>query len=189
VIAHPDQVDPNAALDAAQRMGTGGLGAAAMKVYGMLLKANSNNRNALAGAADAQLRMHDAGALPYALRVMALDPSNQLATRALGQAYNLTGQADSAKKYIARADTGLAVDITVTQFQPDSAGAALSGVATNLKGTATGPLHVIFEFLDAHGGVVSTQPTQVAPVQPSATAQFEVKAAGKGIVAWRYKMS
>jgi len=189
VVAHPDQVDPNAALDAAQRMGGGGLGAAAMKVYGMLLKSNPNNRNALAGAADAQLRMRDPGALTPALKVMTLDPSNQLATRALGQAYSLAGQADSAKKYIARADTGLAVDITVTQFQADSGGAALSGVATNLKGTATGPLHLTFEFLDAHGAVVSTQATQVPPVAPSATAQFEVKATGKAIVAWRYKMS
>ncbi|HWZ27278.1 MAG TPA: hypothetical protein VNX15_01865, partial [Gemmatimonadales bacterium] len=189
VVAHPDQVDANAALEAAQRMGGGGLGAAAMKVYGMLLKANPNNRGALAGAADAQLRMRDPGALANAMKVMALDPSNQLATRALGQAYTLAGQTDSAKKYLARADTGLAVDISITQFQPDSAGADLSGLVANLKGTASGPLHLAFDFLDVHGAVVSTQATQVAPISPSGTAQFEIKAAGKGIVAWRYKVS
>ena len=44
VVAHSDQVDQTAALEAAQRMGNGGLGGAAMRVYGMLLKANPNNR-------------------------------------------------------------------------------------------------------------------------------------------------
>ena len=189
VVAHPEQVDQNAALEAAQRMGGGGLGAAAMKVYGMLLKANPNNRGALAGAADAQLRMHDAGALAYAVKVMALDPSNQLATRALGQAYGLAGPPDSAKKYLARADSGLAVDITITQFQPDSAGVDLSGVVANLKSTASAPVHLTFDFLDVHGAVVGSQTTQVAPIQPGGTAQFEIKGTGKGIVAWRYKVS
>lgn len=188
VVAHPEKVDPSAALEAAQRMGSGGLGTAAIKVYGMLLKANPYNRNALAGEADARLRMRDPAALAAALKVMALDPSNQLATRALGQAYSLAGQADSAKKYIARADTGMAMDITITQFQPDSAGAALSGVAANLKGTASGPTRITFEFLDAHGAVLGSQTTQVAPIPPSGTTQFEVKATGKGIVGWRYKM-
>jgi hypothetical protein len=156
----------------------------------MLLKSNPNNRGALAGEADALLRMHDGpGALAAAQKVMALDPSNQIATRALGQAYNAAGQTDSARKYVARADTGLAFDISVTQFLYDSAGATLSGVAANLKATASAPLHLTFDFLDAHGAVVTTQASQVAPVQPGGTAQFEVKATGKGIVAWRYKMS
>ncbi|HTY04921.1 MAG TPA: FxLYD domain-containing protein [Gemmatimonadales bacterium] len=189
VVAHPDLIDQNAALEAAQRMGSGGLGAAALKLYGMLLKANPNNRGALAGQADALLRMHDAGAVAPALKVMALDPSNQLATRALGQAYGVAGQADSAKKYLARADTGLAVDISVTQFQPDSAGADLSGVASNLKGAPSAPLHLTIDFLNAAGAVVTTQTTQVAPIAPQGSAQFEVKATGKGIVAWRYKLS
>jgi tetratricopeptide (TPR) repeat protein len=152
------------------------------------LKTNPYNRNALAGEADAQLRMRDPAALAAALKVVALDPSNQLATRALGQAYSLAGQADSAKKYLARADTGLALDISVTQFLADSAGADLSGIATNVKGTASGPAHLTFEFLDAHGAVLGTQAAQIAPIPPSGTAQFEVKAGGKGIVGWRYKM-
>ena len=190
VVAHPDQVDESAALEAAQRLGNGGLGAPALKLYGMLLKANPNNRAALAGQADAQIRMHDGpGALASARKVMALDPSNQLATRALGQAYNLAGQVDSAKKYVAKADTGLTVDITTTQFQPDAQGATLSGVAANLKGTATAPLKLTYEFLDAAGAVVATQTTQLAAIPPGGNSSFEVKATGKGIVAWRYRMN
>jgi Tfp pilus assembly protein PilF len=189
VVAHPEQVDESAALEAAQRMGGGGLGDAAMKLYGMLLKTNPNNRGALAGAADALIRRHDAGALAYAVKVMTLDPSNQLSTRALGLAYNLAGQTDSAKKYVARADTGLALDVTITQFLPDSAGATLSGLVANLRGTASAPVYVTFDFLDAHGAVVNTQATQVAPIAPGGTTQFEIKGTGKGIVAWRYKLS
>jgi hypothetical protein len=132
--------------------------------------------------------MRDPAALSAALKVMALDPSNQLALRALGQAYSLAGQADSARKYIARADTGLALDITITQFLADSTGADLSGITSNLKGTASAPTRLTFEFLDVHGAVLGTQTTQVAPIPPSGTAQFEVKATGKGMVGWRYKM-
>lgn len=190
VIAHPDLVDPNAALDAAQRMGSGGLGGAAMRVYGMLLKANPNNHAALAGQGEAQLRMHDAaGALASAQKVMALDPSNQIVTRALGEAYTAAGQADSAKKYLARADTGIAVDISVTQFQVDAGTATLSGVAANLKGTPSAPLKLTYDFLDATGAVVTTQVTQIAPIAPQGTSQFEIKATGKGIVAWRYRVN
>lgn len=189
IVAHPDQVDPSAALDAAQRLGSGGLGAAALKLYAMLLKQNPNNRNALAGQADAQMRMHDAAAVASAQRVLALDPSNQVATRALGQAYAAAGQADSAKKYLARADTGLAVDITVTSFLPDTGSADLTGVAANLRSAASAALHLTFEFLDAHGGVVNTQTAQIPPIAPQGTSQFEVKGVGKGIVGWRYKMS
>ena len=190
VVAHPEQIDPNAALDAAQRMGNGGLGAAAMKLYGMLLKQNPYNRNALAGQADAQIRMRDgAGAVATAQKVLALDPSNQIATRALGQAYSLAGAADSARKYLARADTGLAMDVAVSQFEQDQGSVTLSGTASNLKATASAPTHLTFEFLDVHGAVVTTQTAQLAPIAPGATAQFEVKAAGKGIVAWRYRLS
>lgn len=188
IVAHPEMVDQSAALDAAQRMGSGGLGAAALKLYGMLLKQNPSNRNALAGQADAQIRMHDAAAVGSAQRVIALDPSNQLATRALGQAYGVAGLADSAKKYLARADTGLTVDITVTSFLPDTGSADLTGLAANLKGVATSGLHLTFEFLDAHGAVVNAQTAQVAPIAPQGTSQFEVKGIGKGIVGWRYKI-
>lgn len=190
VVAHPDQVDENAAVEAAQRLGNGGLAPAAMKLYAMLLKQNPNNRAALAGQADAQIRMHDGpGAVASALKVMALDPSNQLATRALGQAYNLTGQVDSAKKYVARADTGLAVDITTTQFLTDAAGATLSGVAANLKGTASAPLKLTYDFLDAKGAVVTTQTTPLGSMAAGGNTPFEVKATGKGIVAWRYRVN
>jgi len=190
VVAHPDQVDEGAVLDAAQRMGSGGLGTAAMKLYGMLLKQNPYDRSALAGQSDAQLRMHDGpGAVASALKVMALDPSNQLATRALGQAYSLAGSADSAKKYMARADTGLSFDITVTQFQSDDAGVTLSGIAANLKGTQSAPAKLTFEFLDAKGAVVATQTTQIAPLAAGANSPFEIKAAGKGAIAWRYRLN
>ena len=189
VVAHPGEVDPNVALDAAQRMATGGLGEAAMKLYGMLLQENPYNRNALAGQADAQIRMRDgAGALATARKVIALDPSNQIATRALGQAYSLAGPADSARKYLARADTGLAMDIAVSQFQQDSGTVTLSGTASNLKAIASAPTHLTFEFLDVHGAVVATQTAQLAPIAPGATSQFEMQATGKGIVAWRYRL-
>jgi len=134
--------------------------------------------------------MHDAaGALASAQKVMALDPSNQIVTRALGEAYTAAGQADSAKKYLARADTGIAVDISVTQFQFDAGTATLSGVAANLKGAPSAPLKLTYDFLDATGAVVTTQVTQVAPIAPQGTSQFEIKATGKGIVAWRYRVN
>jgi hypothetical protein len=120
---------------------------------------------------------------------VALDPSNQLATRALGQAYSVAGQPDSARKYVARADTGLAVDVTTTQFLSDAAGATLSGVAANLKGTASAPLKLTYDFLDAKGAVVTTQTTQLGSMAAGGNTPFEVKATGKGIVAWRYRVN
>ena len=188
VVAHPDQLEPMAALEAAQRMGSGGLGPAALKLYGVLLKLNPNNRNALAGEADALIRMHSPDALAPARKVIALDPSNQVATRALGQAFALAGQQDSARKYVTKADTGLTVDVTVTSFIPDTASIEVAGVIANLKGSATPPMTLTFDFLDAKGAVVSTQATPIAPIAPQATYQFDVKGTGKGIVAWRYRL-
>jgi len=188
IVAHPDELEPLAALEAAQRMGSGGLGTAALRLYGLLLKLNPNDRGALAGEADALIRMHNADAVAPARKVIALDPSNQVATRALGQAWALAGQQDSARKYLAQADTGLAVDVTVTSFIPDTASTEISGVIANLKGAPTAPITLTFDFLDAKGAVVSTQATPIAPIAAQATFQFDVKGTGKGIVAWRYRM-
>jgi tetratricopeptide (TPR) repeat protein len=190
VIAHPEAADPAALLDAAQRLAAGGLGTAALRIYGAMLKLNPYNRNALAGQADAQLRLKNGpGAVTSAQGVVALDPRNQLALRALGQAWGLAGKADSSKKYLSAADSLLAVDITVTSFVPDSGGFTLTGVASNLQNTPSTPLRLTVEFLDAKGAVVATQGTDVAAIPVQGNAQFQVHARGATVVAWRYRVT
>ena len=90
---------------------------------------------------------------------------------------------------MARADSGLAVEIAVASFLLDSAGAALSAAALNLKSAPSQPFRLTFEFLDLTGQVVATVTQDVRVIQPRQNQAFDLKASGRGITGWRYRAS
>src|SRR5207247_10913659 len=132
------------------------------------LAKNPYRREALFSLAVAYYQLHDSTArLPTAQRLCALDPLNRASLKLVAGGWDFRRQRDSTKAYVARADAGLAVEISVLSFLPDSAeggagGASLSAVATNLKAAPSNPLPLTFEFLDVAAPVIAT-PTQHAP--------------------------
>jgi len=70
---------------------------------------------------------------------------------------------------------------------PDSAGAALSLTAANLRTTPSKPLRLQVEFLDAKGAVVSAQTAEIPALPPGQSQQSQLHVAAKGVVGWRYR--
>jgi hypothetical protein len=88
----------------------------------------------------------------------------------------------------------LPVDVKVADFTAKPQGADLAATATGRdaqtpsgKPIAPAPVSLVFEFLDAGGGVVATQEAQVPALKAGAAQDLKVTAQGAGITAWRYK--
>jgi len=113
---------------------------------------------------------------------------NRTSLAKLAGAWQLRGRKDSTLLYLTIADS-MTVEVTIGTFSPDEQGAKLDGLFTNLKTKASLPAAVTFEFLNAKGDVVATQKQDVPAIDASGSHAFEIKAAGAGIVAWRYRRS
>ena len=156
------------------------------------LNENPYARDALFHLAAAYYTLRDsANTLPTAQRLVALDPLNRNSLRLVAAGWDLKGRRDSTLKYLARADSGLAVDITVSSFAPDSSGFILTAIATNLKPgpSPSQPLQLAFEFLGPSGQVAATLPTLVPALAPGGSQEFELHVKGKNLLGWRYRPS
>jgi len=121
-------------------------------------------------------------------RLYAVDPLNRTSLAKLAGAWQLRGRKDSTLQYLTIADS-MTVEVTIGTFTPDEQGAKLDGLFTNLKAKASPPLGVTFEFLNAKGEVMAADTTKVPAIDASGNHAFEIKKAGAGIVAWRYRRS
>src|SRR5690348_18148013 len=132
--AHAKDLDPEALFGPGSRMVGQGLYRPGARALVLGLAKNPYRRDALFSLAAAYYQLRDsASLLPTAQRLLALDPLGRASLRLVAAGWEFRGARDSAKAYVARADTGLAVEITVPSFVPDSAGAVASVVAVNLK--------------------------------------------------------
>ncbi|HXV91158.1 MAG TPA: hypothetical protein VD707_07290, partial [Gemmatimonadales bacterium] len=95
-----------------------------------------------------------------ARRVVEIDPLNRAARRQLATAFELAGQADSARHYQTMAESGLQVEVTVSSFVPGEGGYTLTGIAANYSATASQALRLTFEFVDAGGASIATVPVE-----------------------------
>lgn len=127
--------------------------------------------------------------LPVAQRLAALDPLNRTSLRLLAAAWNLRGRKDSTLKYLAYADSVLAVEVAVSSFVPDSTGFTLTALATNAKSAPSKPFRLTFEFLDTRGQVAASQSAEVPAIPPASSHQIDLHVSGKAIVGWRYRAS
>jgi hypothetical protein len=57
---------------------------------------------------------------------------------------------------------------------------------TNYHDKGSAPLKLVFEFLGAQANVVATQSVDVPALDGGGTHQFQTRAIGTGVVAWRY---
>jgi tetratricopeptide (TPR) repeat protein len=120
-------------------------------------------------------------------RLLALDPLNPQSVRMLAAAWELAGEQDSVAKYVALADSGLGLAVTVTQFIPAAGAATANGSIQNLSSGSSAPAAIVFEFLDASGSVVGAATVDVPALESRRRHAFTARADGTGAVAWRYR--
>jgi hypothetical protein len=130
---------------------------------------------------------HDASELQsVSKRLLAVDPLNPQAVRMMAAAWDLAGNADSVRKYVAQADSGLGWGVTITQFVPAANSAIVNGSVVNLTGRQLAATTLVFEFLDAAGTVLATSTAEIPPLEPRRRHALSVRAEVGGATAWRY---
>jgi tetratricopeptide (TPR) repeat protein len=158
------------------------------RAFEAAVKLNPYYRDGLFNLVNTYLVLNDSAAmLAPAQRLVGLDPMNRQSLRILAFAHQRLGHIDSTLHYLRTADSTLVADVSVTQFDTDSAGATLKAVVTNLRTTPTPPFKLVFEFLNIKGEVVTTQTVDVPPIAPEQTQTIDLKATGVGIAGWRYR--
>jgi len=187
LFAHAGDLSESDLYDLGQRLVSSRLWAPGIKAYALALERNPFHRNALSELGSAYVETKDgANAVATLQRLVVLDPMNKMALHLMGQAWDLRGQTDSARKYTVTSDS-LSVDITIASMVPDSSGMTLTGVATNAGSAAAKATHLMVEFLDAKGSVLASQGVDIPAVPAGGSQQFQAHAAAKGAVGWRYR--
>ena len=108
--------------------------------------------------------------------------------------YNATAHAyrDSTLQALMHRDS-LALEVTMSRFEPRDSSAAIRGAVQNLKDREHAPFTLTIEFLNARGEVVASVRVDVpalnATGSPGQAYDFSLQAAGRGITAYRSKVS
>lgn len=148
---------------------------------------NPYYRDGLFNLVNTYLQLNDSAAmLPVAQRLVSVDPMNRMSLRLLAFAHQRVGHVDSTLHYLRIADSTLTSHVTVSEFDPQEQSAEVKGIITNLRTTPSLPFKLVFEFLNPKGEVVATQSADVPAIPPQGTQEFDLKAIGAGIQAWRY---
>ncbi len=94
--------------------------------------------------------------------------------------------ADSARKYVALANSGLQWTVDVIEFQVRT-DTRLRGQIRNLVNRPLPAVSLEFEFLDARGSTLYTGSADIPAMQPGGQEQFQIQVPQTGAVAWRYR--
>lgn len=160
----------------------------ASQAFAAGLNANPFYRDGLYNLLNTYLQLNDSTAmLPVAQRLVSVDPMNRMSLRLLAFSHQRVGRIDSTLYYLRLADSTLAADVTVSEFDPQDQSGAVRGLVTNLRSAPGQPFKLVFEFLNAKGEVVATQSTDVPALPAQGSQAFELKVIGAGIQAWRYR--
>jgi tetratricopeptide (TPR) repeat protein len=165
-----------------------GLAAPATTLLEAALARNPNDERALSVVVRTYYALGRAAPLAaVARRLIGLQPLSAACARAMAMAWDLAGQADSTARYLALADTGLAWNVTITQFNPGEHSTSLNGYVRNVSARTLPTMTLVFEFLDASGAVTFSEPVAVAALEPGARNLIEIRSEQTGAVAWRYR--
>ncbi len=187
LFAHAGDLSAGDLYDLGQRLVSTRLWGPGIKAYALALERNPYHRNALSELGSAYVETKDGpNAVATVQRLVVLDPMNKMGLHLMGQAWDLRGQTDSARKYTVASDT-LSLDITIASMVPDSSGVTLTGVATNSGTAAAKATHLTVDFLDTKGAVLASQGVDIPAVPAGANQQFQAHVPANGAVAWRYR--
>ncbi len=152
-----------------------------------LLQRNPNARSGLFLLSRVHLVTVDGEKLfATAQKLTEIDPMNAQSVRMLAGGWELVGMADSARKYVALADSGLQWTVDVIEFQVQT-DTRVRGQIRNLTNRPLPAVSLAFEFLDAQGATLYTGSADIPAMQPEGQEQFRIQLAQTGAVAWRYR--
>ncbi len=175
------------ALGAASTMFGEGHYAMTAAVLETVLQQNPNARSALFLLSRVHLVGVDGERLvATAQRLTEIDPLNAQSVRMLAGGWELVSMADSARKYVAMADSGLQWTVDVIEFRARE-DTRLSGQIRNLVNRPLPAVSLAFEFLDAQGVTLYAGNADIPAMQPGAQEQFQLQLPQSGAVAWRYR--
>jgi tetratricopeptide (TPR) repeat protein len=146
------------------------------------------NRDALFNVVNTYYRLQDTvKMLSAAQQLYAADPMNRNTLRLFAAAWQLQGKTDSTLHYLEIAETTLPAEVTITTFAVAPQGVEVTGLVTSLREQPIPAMTLVFEFLDAKGGVVVAQAVEVPAIEPGASHALNITAAGADITSWRYR--
>ena len=168
--------------------------ARAAQAFETALAAEPYNRDAVWALANSYLALRDADhLLPVGERLVAIEPMHVDALKLLGAGYRLAKREKDALG-VAERLLGLPVDVVVDSFVVKTDTVTLAATATGRAAqTMTGKpvvpavADLMFEFLNAQGGVVVAHDAELPPLKSGETTKIAVRAPGKGIVGYRYR--
>jgi tetratricopeptide (TPR) repeat protein len=166
----------------------------AAAAFEKVVAAEPNNRDALSNLSNTYLAMKNGPKLAStAEKLVAIEPLSETALKLEGEGYKESGKTDQAVK-LAEQVLALPVDVKSSGFSTSANGASLTLTATGRsaqtpsgKPIAPVAVPITVEFLNASGGVVASQDTQIPALASGATQEVKVDGQGAGITAWRYK--
>jgi tetratricopeptide (TPR) repeat protein len=135
----------------------------------------------------AEILEDSAAALPFAHRLIAIDPMSRQSIRMVAYAHQLTGKVDSTIHYLRIADSTLLADVTISEFESTDQGREMKGLITNPRQKPNAPFKLVFDFVNTKGEPLASDTVQVAAIQAGQSQAFELKPKGPSIAAWRYR--
>ena len=143
---------------------------------------------------DAQANEANAKLVVEASKLLEFEPMNEDNLRLLAQGQRALKQNDAVYK-TAEKLVALPFSVEVTLFQLGQTTAKFAGEATGRaaqdaagKPIKSGPVTLVFEFVDVSGTVVDTKETVVPVLAAGQKQTIQLEAKGPGITGWRYKV-
>lgn len=151
-----------------------------------LMAVDPNHRNPISLLAETYRRR--AAALRTRYDALAARRDSVAAAREVRARYQAL--TDTTLALIQRRDS-LAIEVGVTTFEPRDSAATLRGAVQNLQGREQRASVLVFEFVNGRGEAVATErvdlPALSATGAPGALYDFNLRVAGTGIIAYRYR--
>lgn len=166
----------------------------AAEAFEKALVADPQNHDALYNLANSYVGLSQWDKLgATAEKLLALEPYNDFANKASVKAHQQLKHSDAANAAATKL-LAMPVTIEVSNFTSDGKSANWQATATGRDAmTAAGaakppaPLTLVLEFLDAKGGVVTSQEVAVNALKAGETQSLTANAQGNGIAGWRYR--
>ncbi|HSM15844.1 MAG TPA: tetratricopeptide repeat protein [Gemmatimonadales bacterium] len=166
---------------------------AAIKAFSIIRDREPNNRDAVFNLANSYYAIQDTtNLIAAAQELVRLDPMNEYALKLLGEGYRLAGNTEQLVKIVTEIEASpFNLDVKTFTRTEDGATLVAQAVGREAKDIEGRPLKVTptvlaVEFLAEGGSVVSSEEVTVPQLEAGAVHDVTVKAAGPGIVAWRY---
>ncbi|MGH7658454.1 MAG: tetratricopeptide repeat protein, partial [Gemmatimonadales bacterium] len=165
--------------------------AAAAADFALALEREPGNRIAARNLLSVYNELNNGeGLVAVATRLLELEPLSESARRYQVQGYLYLEDREGAGRAVDAMDA-MPVSVEDVKLVPAGNGATLTAVVTGreVPGGPASPVNLVVEFLDAGGGVVTTEAVTLPALPAGGIHQLSVNATGGGIVAFRYRQT